>query len=41
MAFAPDFKDISGATASRDLKKGAELNIFRKIGDKNKTRYHL
>ena len=33
------FKDISGATASRDLKKGVELNLFEKIGDKNKTRY--
>jgi len=33
------FKDISSATASRDLKKGVELNIFEKIGEKNKTRY--
>ena len=33
------FKDISSATASRDLKKGVELNILEKIGDKNKTRY--
>ena len=33
------FKDISSATASRDLKKGVELNIFEKIGQKNKTRY--
>jgi len=35
------FKDISSATASRDLKKGAELNLFKKIGEKNKTIYRL
>ncbi len=35
------FKDISSATASRDLKKGTELNLFEKIGEKNKTIYHL
>ena len=35
------FKDISSATASRDLKKGAELNLFEKIGEKNKTIYKL
>jgi Fic family protein len=35
------FKDISGATASRDLKKGVEQNLFEKIGDKNKTRYKI
>jgi len=35
------FKDISSATASRDLKKGAELNLFEKIGEKNKTIYRL
>ncbi len=33
------FKDISGATASRDLKKGVEQQLFKKVGDKNKTRY--
>lgn len=33
------FKDISSATASRDLKKGVELNLFEKIGQKNKTIY--
>jgi Fic family protein len=33
------FKDISSATASRDLKKGTELNLFEKIGEKNKTIY--
>jgi Fic family protein len=35
------FKDISSATASRDLKKGVELNLFQKIGEKNKTVYKL
>jgi len=35
------FKDISSATASRDLKKGAELGFFEKIGEKNKTIYRL
>ena len=33
------FKDISTATASRDMKKGIELNLFTKVGDKNKTIY--
>jgi Fic family protein len=33
------FKDISTATASRDLKKGIELELFNKHGDKNKTLY--
>jgi len=35
------FKDISSATASRDLKKGVELNFFEKIGKLNKTKYKL
>ncbi|WP_289061704.1 Fic family protein [uncultured Zobellia sp.] len=35
------FKDISSATASRDLKKGLELNLFEKTGEKNKTMYQL
>ncbi|MDW5290600.1 Fic family protein [Formosa sp. PL04] len=35
------FKNISSATASRDLKKGAELDLFEKIGEKNKTIYRL
>jgi Fic family protein len=35
------FKDISSATASRDLKKGTELKIFEKIGELNKTIYKL
>ncbi|WP_299382475.1 Fic family protein [uncultured Lacinutrix sp.] len=33
------FKDISSATASRDLRKGIELNLFQKTGEKNKTIY--
>ena len=35
------FKDISSATASRDLKKGVELNLFKKTGNKNLTIYKL
>jgi Fic family protein len=35
------FKDISSATASRDLKKGTEMNLFVKIGDRNNTIYRL
>jgi len=35
------FKDISSATASRDLKKGLELNLFVKTGEKSKTIYEL
>lgn len=35
------FKDISSATASRDLKQGVTLNLFDKIGEKNKTTYRL
>jgi Fic family protein len=35
------FKDISSATASRDLKKGTELNLFQKVGELNKTIYKL
>ena len=33
------FKNLSSATASRDLKKGVELKMFKSIGDKNKTEY--
>jgi len=33
------FKNLSSATASRDLKKGVELNMFKSIGNKNKTEY--
>jgi len=35
------FKDISSSTASRDLLKGTELGIIKKIGDKNKTKYSI
>jgi Fic family protein len=33
------FKDISSATASRDLKKGIEMNLFESIGNLNRTKY--
>lgn len=33
------FKDISSATASRDLKKGINLQLFECIGKLNKTKY--
>lgn len=33
------FKDLSSATASRDLKKGIGLNMFESIGNLNKTKY--
>jgi len=33
------FKDISSATASRDIKKGVELMLFKKAGDKRLTKY--
>lgn len=33
------FKDISSATASRDLKKGIELQLLECIGTHNKTKY--
>src|SRR6218665_118556 len=33
------FKDLSSATASRDLKKGMEMNMFESVGSLNKTRY--
>ena len=35
------FKDISSATASRDLKNGVEKGFFNKTGEKNKTKYIL
>lgn len=35
------FKDISSATASRDLKQGIELGLFEKVGDKSKTIYRI
>jgi Fic family protein len=33
------FKDLSSATASRDLKKGIELKMFESFGNLNKTKY--
>jgi Fic family protein len=33
------FKDLSSATASRDLKKGVEMNLFESVGNLNKTKY--
>lgn len=33
------FKDLSSATASRDLKKGMEMNMFESVGNLNKTKY--
>jgi predicted HTH transcriptional regulator len=33
------FKDISTATASRDLKKATELNLITKQGKDNQTVY--
>ncbi len=35
------FKDISSATASRDLKKGIELNLFIVTGIQNKAKYKI
>lgn len=35
------FKDISSSTASRDLKKGVELNLLHKTGNKSVTVYKL
>jgi Fic family protein len=35
------FKDISSATASRDLKRGVEVGLFKKTGTMNKTTYHI
>lgn len=35
------FKDISSASASRDLKKALELNLITKVGTKNKTLYKI
>ena len=33
------FKDLSSATASRDLKKGIDLGLLKSKGEKNKTTY--
>jgi len=35
------FKEISVATATRDMKKGIELNIWTKIGDNRTTKYKI
>ena len=35
------FKEISPATASRDLKKGVEVGLFSKEGDKKTTVYRV
>ena len=35
------FKNISTATASRDLKKGVELGLWEKLGDNRKTIYTI
>lgn len=35
------FKDLSSATASRDLKKGIEFKMFESIGNLNKTKYQI
>lgn len=35
------FKDISSATASRDLKKGVELKILKSKGKHNRTMYEV
>ena len=34
------FKDISSATATRDLRKGVEMKYFDKIGDNRVTKYN-
>lgn len=35
------FKDISSATASRDLKKAVEMNLINKNGDKKTSTYRI
>ena len=35
------FKNISSATASRDLGVGIKMQLFKKIGDKNLTKYQI
>lgn len=35
------FKDLSSATASRDLRKGIELAMFESVGNLNRTKYIL
>jgi Fic family protein len=35
------FKNLSTATASRDLKKGVLLELFSTYGERNGTRYRI
>lgn len=35
------FKNLSSATASRDLKKGVSLGLFSSYGERNGTRYRI
>jgi len=35
------FKELSSATASRDLKKGVEFNLFEVFGSQNQTKYKI
>ena len=35
------FKDISSATASRDIKKGVDMMLFEKAGDKRLSKYQI
>ena len=35
------FRNLSSATASRDLKKGVELNFFTRFGEKSRTVYKI
>ena len=39
--FLKNFREISSATASRDLKFGVENGIIEKIGDKNTAKYRF
>ena len=38
-AYLNNFREISSATASRDLKFAVENGLIEKMGDKNTTRY--
>ena len=39
--YLKNFREISSATASRDLKFAVENGIIKKIGNKNTTRYRF
>ena len=41
MEYMKVFKNISTATASRDIKKGVGLHYFSRSGDKNKAIYKI